>query len=74
MESRDFTGFVMENTRRNNERQPTHTGKATIGGNEFRVSAWTKTSKKGAPYLSLSFTPEDEVPSTQAAASASSPF
>jgi hypothetical protein len=32
------------------------------GGQEFWISGWAKTSKKGAKYLSLAFKPKNEQP------------
>lgn len=67
----DFTGVLFKNDKKTTENQPNYTGNATIGGNDFWLSCWLKTSKKGTPFMSLSFTPkEDREPVAASAAPA----
>jgi hypothetical protein len=62
-EPRNNCGFIAKNTRKNAEKQPDITGKATVGGIEYRVAGWRKTNDKGS-YYSLSFKPADDTAQT----------
>jgi hypothetical protein len=47
-------GALFRNERRENDRQPTHTGPLNVEGVEYWISAWTKESKAGKKFFSLS--------------------
>lgn len=51
-------GALFRNDRRENDRQPTHTGHINIEGREYWLSAWVKEGQKGK-YFSLSAKPKD---------------
>jgi len=54
-ELKDNTGSVFANDRKTEDTHPDRTGTAKIGGVEYWVSGWLHKTKKGQPYLSLSF-------------------
>jgi len=54
-ETKDFTGVLFANDKREKETQPNAKGSALIDGVEYWVSAWTNTSSKGTKYQSLKF-------------------
>ena len=47
-------GVLFSNRNRKSENHPNLTGKLNIDGVEYYLSAWTKTSKAGEKYISLS--------------------
>jgi len=57
-ELKDNTGSVFANDRKTEDTHPDRTGTAKIGGVEYWVSGWLHKTKKGQPYLSLSFKPK----------------
>ena len=54
-ELKDNTGSMFANDRKSEDAHPDRTGTAKIGGAEYWVSGWLHKTKKGQPYLSLSF-------------------
>ena len=44
-----------------NESRPDRTGDAMIDGVMYRMAGWVNTSANGKQYLSMKFTPKDEV-------------
>jgi len=60
-ETKDFTGALFANDRKQKDTDPNAKGSAVIGGVEYWVSAWTNTSAKGQRYQSLRFTAKEEV-------------
>ena len=58
-ELKDNTGSVFANDRKTEDTHPDRTGTAKIGGVEYWVSGWLHKTKKGQPYLSLSFKPKN---------------
>jgi hypothetical protein len=50
-------GALFKNKDKDNEQQPDYNGKLNVGGDEFYISAWLKTSKKGEKFMSLSVKP-----------------
>lgn len=57
-EKTDNSGAIFRNERRDNDKQPTHSGNALIDGKEYWISAWVKDGKKGK-FFSLAFKPKD---------------
>lgn len=55
MEKRDNTGVLFKNERKESDKHPDYTGKATVNGVELRLAAWIKSGAKGK-FMSLSFT------------------
>ncbi len=58
-EQRDNSGSLFKNDKRESENHPHAKGSAMIGGVEFWVSAWTRTTKTGEKWQSLAFTPKE---------------
>jgi hypothetical protein len=53
-------GALFKNSdQREGKQDPDYRGTLNVGGTEFWINAWLKTSKKGVPYLSLSVKPKD---------------
>lgn len=48
-------GVLFRNDKKESEKHPDYKGNGEVNGVEVWVSAWIKTSKKGAKYMSLSF-------------------
>jgi len=59
-EIRPETGSLFVNDKREKETHPNAKGSALIGGIEYWVSAWTKTTSDGRKWQSLSFTPKEK--------------
>ncbi|MEX0385833.1 hypothetical protein [Spiribacter onubensis] len=58
-------GVLFREQNKKSEKHPDMTGEINVDGVEFRLAGWTKQSKAGRNFLSLSITPKQE----QAAAS-----
>jgi len=56
-QSRDNSGALFRADNEKTDRSPDYTGTITIGGRDFRLSVWLKTSEKGK-YMSLAATPK----------------
>ena len=54
-------GAIFPNMKKATEKHPDMTGSLDVGGVEYYVSGWTKVSKKGQKFLSLSVTAKDDV-------------
>ena len=54
-ETRDNSGSLFKNNYKEKENQPDRTGKARIGGVDYKISGWVKKTQSGDQYLSLSF-------------------
>ena len=59
-EQRDNSGSLFRNDKRETDNHPNLKGSAMIDGTEYWVSAWTKLSKNGEKWVSLSFQPKDK--------------
>ena len=53
-------GVLFINDRKESENDPDRTGSLNVGGVEFYLSGWLKTSKQGKQFLSLSVKPKDK--------------
>jgi hypothetical protein len=60
-ETKDFTGALFINDKRQKETDPNAKGSVVIAGVDYWVSAWTNTSAKGVRYQSLKFTEKQAV-------------
>ena len=61
-EIKENSGSLFKNDRKTEESHPQAKGSAKINGIEYWVSAWTKTTKEGVKWQSLSFTVKDAKP------------
>lgn len=59
-EQREGQGSLFRNDKKDTEQQPDYRGSILIGGVEHWLSAWIKTSKAGAKYMSLSAQPKEK--------------
>jgi len=55
-EQKELGGSLFRNERKTEDKHPDWQGRCKISGMDLYVSAWEKTTKTGAPFLSLSFT------------------
>lgn len=51
-------GVLFKNDKDGNERRPDYRGSINVNGQDFDLSAWIKSSKKGDKYMSLSVQPK----------------
>lgn len=61
-------GMLFRNERKESDSHPDHTGSINVGGVDYWLNAWVKTSKAGKKFFSLSVKPKDAL-----AAAASQP-
>ena len=55
------SGALFRNDKKASEKHPDYRGDINVGGKDFWVSAWVKTSKKGTKFMSLSVTEKESV-------------
>ena len=55
METKDMSGVLFKNDKKQKESHPDYKGSAKIGGREVWIAAWVKTSKNGVKFFSLAF-------------------
>ena len=60
----ELRGVLFKNNRRVKDTQPEYTGNVQVGGQEYWLSAWVKTSQDGSKFFSLALTAKDEKPVT----------
>lgn len=58
-ETKDNTGSLFRNNRKETERHPDYNGSVRIDGHDMWISAWLKESKDGTKYFSLAFKRKD---------------
>lgn len=62
----ELRGVLFKNNRRVKDTQPEYTGNVQVGGQEYWLSGWVKTSTKdGSKFFSLALTVKDEKPAGQ---------
>jgi len=59
-EQRDNSGSLFKNDYKKTAAQPDYTGNGMFNGIEGKISAWLKDGQRGK-YMSLAFTPKDEL-------------
>jgi uncharacterized protein (DUF736 family) len=52
-------GALFKNNDKTDEQQPDYRGNLNVGGVEFWLSAWIKTSKQGMKYMSIAIKPKN---------------
>lgn len=55
-------GAIFRNEQKDRDTDRDYAGELDVGGTEYWVSGWVKTSKKGTKFLSLSIKPKDAPP------------
>lgn len=60
------SGALFRNDRKETDKHPDYRGELNVGGVEYWVSAWLKTSGKGTKFMSLAVTPKDDKPAKPA--------
>jgi uncharacterized protein (DUF736 family) len=64
-------GVLFKNSQKKTEKHPDYQGTVNVGGTEYRLAAWLKTSKNGDRYMSLAVSKEQqEAPARKAEAPA----
>ena len=60
MANKNNSGALFKNDKKS-EKHPDYTGVAVINGGEYRIASWINTTDQGKTYMSLVFTPPEEV-------------
>ena len=71
-EQRDNSGSIFKNDYKKTSAQPDYTGNGMFNGVEGKISAWLKDGQRGK-YMSLAFTPKDELGERASAPKAPAP-
>lgn len=58
-ETKDNTGSLFKNNRKEKDTHPDYTGSARIAGRDHWMNAWLKTDKNGGKYFSFAFKLKD---------------
>ena len=68
-------GALFKNDRKETDKHPDYRGSLNVGGTDYWISAWLKTSKAGTKFMSLSLSAKDEnrAPNPQKAKAAPEP-
>lgn len=56
----ELRGVLFPAREKKTPKSPDFTGSVTIGGVEYRLAGWKRESKKGAPYLSLTVSKDEQ--------------
>lgn len=56
---KDNSGVLFKNDKKTTEKHPDYNGNCLIGGVDYFMAAWIKTSESGRKYFSFSFTKKD---------------
>lgn len=59
-------GVLFKNEKKETDNHPDYNGNINVGGVEFWLSAWIKTSESGRKYMSLSVKPKEAKPNQKA--------
>lgn len=58
-ETKDNTGSLFRNSRKESERHPDYNGSVRIDGHDYWISGWLRDTKDGQKYFSLAFKRKD---------------
>ena len=58
------SGALFRNEKRATEQHPEYTGKITIEGKDYYLSAWVNEMRNGQKYFAIKATPKDATPAT----------
>lgn len=58
-EKKANSGSLFQNDRKQNENHADYNGSVMVGGVEYWLNGWKKTTKDGKPWLSLALKPKD---------------
>lgn len=58
-ETKDMTGSLFKNTRKEKDTHPDYTGSCRIDGHDLWISAWLKEKQNGEKYFSFAFKRKD---------------
>lgn len=61
-ETKDNSGALFKNDRKESDKHPDYQGSCVINGEELWMSAWLKTSEGGKRWMSFSFKPKESKP------------
>ena len=68
------SGALFRNAKKNDgDKRPDYTGSLNVGGKDFWISAWLKTSRNGERFMSLAVQPKEQQKSPQPTAAAGVP-
>ncbi len=56
------SGALFRNDRKETDKHPDYRGEINVGGTDYWISAWLKTSGKGTKFMSLAVTPKEDKP------------
>ena len=59
-EQNDNNGSLFKNDRKENERQPDYKGSCKVGGIEYWLSSWIKTTEGGKKWMSVAFQAKEQ--------------
>ena len=59
-ETKDNSGSLFKNARKEKDTQPDYQGECKIAGVEYYMSAWLKTSESGRKWMSFSFKTKEQ--------------
>jgi len=65
MESKDNSGALFKNDRKEKETHPDYRGEAVIKGQAYWLSAWLNESKNGKKYMGLKMQLKEDASQTQ---------
>ena len=69
-QTRDNSGVLFRNDKRENEKAPNYKGNITVGGQDYWLSAWIKEGKSGK-FMGLAVSPKEDYQPKQAPKKAS---
>jgi uncharacterized protein (DUF736 family) len=60
-ETKNFTGALFRNDKKETDQHPDYRGSTVLEGKEYWVSAWINTSAKGVKYMALKYSEKEAV-------------